>query len=78
MSFFKWKKACVLVHNLRVQSTILGKAWHQECQRAGDVTPIVREQKKMKNAEARFTSFSFTHGPAHGIVLPIFRLSFLN
>lgn len=60
MSFFNGRKAVFLAPNLRVQSTILGKAWHQ---RAGDVTPIVRELKKMKNAGAQFTSFfSFTHG----------------
>lgn len=74
MSFFYWKKVCVLADNLRVQSTILGKAWYQECPRAGDVTPTVREQRKKKNTGAQFSSFfSFTHGAQPmGLCCPYF------
>lgn len=74
------REGLVWAHSWRLQSIKARKTWRQQCEEDGHMDSAVGRQRAM-NAGSHFT-FSFTfhktpRPPAHGTVLPTFRVDLL-
>lgn len=58
------------VCSLRVQSFVMEKAWWQRGAAAGHMASAIRKQREMNAG----TQLTFSRAPAHGAVLPTFRV----